>query len=144
MNLFVPDAANCAVDVAKSQQGRAEKLAAFRNELLPFAQRLGVEIPTVEQAGADVSDDWEAKLEAAVEWPIVSFTFGLPGPEVFQQLHKSNTQVGVTVTSAAEARNAADHKLTFGGAGSEAGGHRSVHDPLGTPETLELPNYWMR
>ena len=140
VNLFVPDAANCAVDVAKSQQGRAEKLAAFRNELLPFAQRLGVEIPTVEQAGADVSDDWEAKLEAAVEWPIVSFTFGLPGPEVFQQLHKSNTQVGVTVTSAAEARNAADHGADFLVVqGPEAGGHRSVHDPLGTPETLELP-----
>jgi len=140
VNLFVPDAANTAVDVAKSQQGRTEKLAAFREELLPFAQRLGVELPTVEQAGADVSDDWEAKLEAAVEWPIVSFTFGLPGPDVFQRLHESDTQVGVTVTSAAEARNAADHGADFLVVqGPEAGGHRSVHDPLGTPETLELP-----
>lgn len=140
VNLFVPDAANTAVDVAKSQQGRTEKLAAFREELLPFAQRLGVELPTVEQAGADVSDDWEAKLEAAVEWPVVSFTFGLPGPDVFQRLHESDTQVGVTVTSAAEARNAADHGADFLVVqGPEAGGHRSVHDPLGTPETLELP-----
>ncbi len=140
VNLFVPDAANTAADVAKNQRGRTEKLAAFRHELLPFAERLGVEIPTIEQAGADVSDDWEAKLEAAVDWPIVSFTFGLPGEDVFQRLHESNTQVGVTVTSAAEARNAMDHGADFLVVqGPEAGGHRSVHEPQGVPDTLELP-----
>ena len=139
VNLFVPDAANTAVDVAKSKEQRGEKLAAFREKLLPFAERLGVDIPTVEQAGADVSDDWDAKLEAAVEWPIVTFTFGLPSPEVFERLHASDTQVGVTVTSVAEARNAVAHGADFLVVqGPEAGGHRSVHDPLGEPETLEL------
>ncbi|NWN87554.1 MAG: nitronate monooxygenase [Micrococcaceae bacterium] len=140
VNLFVPDAANTAVDVAKSSAQRGEKLAAFREQLMPFAERLGVELPTVEQAGEDVSDDWDAKLEAAVEWPIVTFTFGLPAPAVFQRLHASDTQVGVTITSVAEAHNAVAHGADFLVVqGPEAGGHRSVHDPLGEPETLELP-----
>ena len=134
VNLFVPDVANTAVDPLKSQEQRTERLAAFREKLLPFADRLEVEIPTVEQAGADVSDDWDAKLEAAAEWPIVSFTFGLPTPEVFARLHDSGTQVGVTVTSVAEARNAVDHGADFLVVqGPEAGGHRSVHDPLADP-----------
>src|SRR5690625_7616333 len=94
VNIFVPDAANTSVDPVASRQQRTEKLAAFREELLPFAERLGVTIPTVEEAGADVSDDWDAKLEAAVEWPIVSFTFGLPRAEVFARLHASGAQVG--------------------------------------------------
>lgn len=139
VNLFVPDAANTAVDVAASQHRRTEKLEAFRKKLLPFAQRLDVDLPTVEQTGQNVLDDWDAKLEVAVEWPIVSFTFGLPGPEVFDRLHESDTQVGVTVTSVAEARNAVENGADFLVVqGPEAGGHRSVHDPLATPETIEL------
>lgn len=139
VNLFVPDAANTAVDVQKSGEQRTEQLAAFREKLLPFAERLDVDIPTVEQAGENVSDDWDAKLEAAVEWPIVSFTFGLPESKVFERLHESGTQVGVTVTSVAEARNAVEHGADFLVVqGPAAGGHRSVHDPLGTPETIEL------
>lgn len=141
VNLFVPDTANTAVDEAASRAQRTEKLADFRQQLLPFAERLGVEIPTVEQAGADVSDDWDAKLDAAVEWPIVSFTFGLPTPEIFDRLHDSDTQVGVTVTSVSEARNAVAHGADFLVVqGPEAGGHRSVHDPLAEPETIELPD----
>src|SRR5699024_9562229 len=76
VHLCVPDAAHSAVDPGACRQQRTEMLAVCREELLPFAWRLGVTIPTVEEAGADVSDDWDAKLEAAVEWPIVSFTFG--------------------------------------------------------------------
>ncbi|GAA4477268.1 nitronate monooxygenase [Enteractinococcus fodinae] len=139
VNLFVPDVANTAVDPVRSQEQRSERLAAFREKLLPFADRLGVDIPTVEQAGADVSDDWNAKLAAADEWPIVSFTFGLPHPEIFAQLHDSGTQVGVTVTTVTEARNAVEHGADFLVVqGPEAGGHRSVHDPLAEPENVPL------
>ena len=139
VNLFVPDAANTAVDPVKSRAQRTEKLTAFREQLFPFAERLGVEIPTVEKAGANVSDDWDAKLDAADEWPIVTFTFGLPGPEIFERLHASDTQVGVTVTSVAEARNATAHGADFLVVqGPEAGGHRSVHDPQAEPETMPL------
>lgn len=139
VNLFVPDVENSAVDPVASQQQRTEKLAAYREKLLPFAERLGVELPTVEEAGADVLDDWDAKIEAASQWPIVSFTFGLPGPEIFEELHTSGTQVGVTVTSAAEARNAVEHAADFLVVqGPEAGGHRSVHDPLAEPDDIPL------
>lgn len=139
VNLFVPDIANTAVDPVKSQKQRVEQLAAFREKLLPFAERLGVELPTVEEASADVSDDWDAKIQDAVDWPIVSFTFGLPAPEVFDQLHASEAQVGVTVTTVAEARNAVEHGANFLVVqGPEAGGHRSVHDPQAAPETMPL------
>ena len=139
VNLFVPDVANTAVDPVRSREGRTEKLAAFRKQLLPFAERLGVTIPTVEEAGANVSDDWEAKIAAADEWPIVSFTFGLPTPEIFDRLHEGNTDIGVTVTTVAEARNAVEHGADFLVVqGPEAGGHRSVHDPLAEPEDLPL------
>lgn len=139
VNLFVPDVANTAVDLVKSREQRTEKLTAFREQLLPFAQRLGVEIPAVEQTGANVSDDWYAKLNAAHEWPIVTFTFGLPRPEIFERLHTSDTQVGVTVTSVTEARNAVAHGADFLVVqGPEAGGHRSVHDPQAEPETTPL------
>lgn len=139
VNLFVPDIANTAVDPVKSQKQRVEQLAAFREKLLPFAERLGVELPTVEEASADVSDDWDAKIQDAVDWPIVSFTFGLPAPEVFDQLHASEAQVGVTVTTVAEARNAVEHGANFSVVqGPEAGGHRSVHDPQAAPETMPL------
>lgn len=139
VNLFVPDVANTAVDPVASAQQRTEQLAAFREQLLPFAQRLGVELPTVQQAGANVLDDWDAKLDAAHEWPIISFTFGLPTPEVFTRLHESGSQVGVTVTSVAEAHRAADHGADFLVVqGPEAGGHRSVHNPLADPEDIPL------
>ena len=139
VNLFVPDVANTAVDPVASRERRAEQLAAFREKLLPFAERLGVQIPTVQEAGANVLDDWDAKLEAAVEWPIVSLTFGLPSATVFEQLHGSGTQVGVTVTSVAEARNAVAHGADFLVVqGPEAGGHRSVHDPQAEPEDIPL------
>src|SRR5699024_4957712 len=75
VNLFVPDAANTAVDPVASRQQRTEKLAAFREELLPFAERHGVTIPTVEEAGADDSDEWDAKRGRGDEWAIGSFTF---------------------------------------------------------------------
>lgn len=139
VNLFVPDVANTAVDPVQSREGRTEQLAAFREKLLPFAERLGVELPTVKEAGAHVSDDWDAKLEAADEWPIVSFTFGLPAPEVFDRLHASETHIGVTVTTVSEARNAVDHGADFLIVqGPEAGGHRSVHDPQAEPEDVPL------
>ena len=139
VNLFVPDAANTAVDPVASRAQRTEKLAAFREKLLPFAQRLGVELPTVDEAGANVLGDWDAKIKAASQWPIVSFTFGLPGPAVFEGLQESGSQVGVTVTSVVEARNAVDHGADFLVVqGPEAGGHRSVHDPLAAPEDIPL------
>ncbi len=139
VNLFVPDIANTAVNQARSREQRTEKLTAYRQTLLPVAAQFGVEIPSVEQAGESVTDDWDAKLELAGQWTIVSFTFGLPGPEVFDRLHESGTHVGVTVTTVAEAETAVAYGADFLVVqGPEAGGHRSVHDPSADPENTPL------
>lgn len=69
----------------------------------------------------------------------MSFTFGLPGPEIFEQLHSTGCQLGITVTSVAEAQRAVSHGTDFLVVqGPEAGGHRSVYDPLAEPETIPL------
>jgi nitronate monooxygenase len=64
-------------------------------------------------------DDWDAKLALLERSPVavVSFTFGLPAPAVFERVRATGAEAWVTVTSAEEARTAAVQ-------GSEAGGHR--------------------
>ena len=71
-------------------------------------------------------DDYEAKLALLRAEPpaVVSFTFGCPSPDVIASLP---AEVWVTVTSAAEARQAAEagaDALVVQGA--EAGGHRAT------------------
>jgi nitronate monooxygenase len=77
-------------------------------------------------------DGWDAKLALLAADPVAvtSFTFGCPEPEVVSALRAAGTEVWVTVTTPAEAEQAA-----AAGAdvlvvqGSEAGGHRgSFHD----------------
>jgi nitronate monooxygenase len=72
-------------------------------------------------------DDFAAKLALLVRdpVPVVSFTFGLPGASDVQRLHGAGSEVWVTVTSTAEAQDAAAlgvDALVLQGA--EAGGHR--------------------
>ena len=108
-------------------------------DLRPYAERLG---PGAGEPRWD-DDDWEAKLALARDErvPVVSFTFGCPSPEVIASLPG---EAWVTVTSADEARRAADagaDALVVQGA--EAGGHRgSWHDddeaPLGLLALLQV------
>src|SRR5262245_2456193 len=49
-------------------------------------------------------DDWDAKLDVVADVPVVSFTFGLPTPEVLARFEES----WVTITSADEARRAVE------------------------------------
>jgi len=74
-------------------------------------------------------DDWEAKLgvlrEALV--PVISFTFGCPSRQVVDSLRSAGSEVWVTVTDLAEARQARDvgaDALVLQGV--EAGGHRAT------------------
>lgn len=88
-------------------------------------------------------DDWAAKLDLLLAGPpaVVSFTFGLPEPDLVRRLQAAGAEVWVTVTSVAEAVAAA-----AGGAdllvvqGAEAGGHRggSDDDPAGAVGLLAL------
>jgi nitronate monooxygenase len=107
----------------------------YTRRLRQEADRYGVE------PGASRWDDdaYSAKLDLVVEKriPVVSFTFGIPAEADSARLHRAGSQVLVTVTSPAEARQAVE-----AGAdclcvqGFEAGGHRGVFtddpdDPAG-------------
>ncbi|OBI30503.1 nitronate monooxygenase, partial [Mycobacterium sp. E2238] len=77
-------------------------------------------------------DDWERKLEvvADVRPELVSFTFGVPPPDVIRRLGALGLLVMVTVTSAYEAGIAvaagADSLIVQG---PDAGGHRGTFAP---------------
>jgi nitronate monooxygenase len=89
---------------------------------------------TAGQAGVELGeprfddDQWDAKLAmlAADPPPVISFTFGCPEQAAIDAGHAAGSEVWVTVTTPADARQAAS-----AGAdvlvlqGSEAGGHRS-------------------
>ncbi|MTE11440.1 nitronate monooxygenase [Nocardia aurantiaca] len=96
------------------------------------------------------SDDWDAKLELLIAdpVPVVSTTFGCPSSAEIERLHTAGSEVWVTVTTVAEARQAvaagADVLIAQG---AEAGGHRGVFvddpaddltDPLGLLALLQL------
>ncbi|MGH9294248.1 MAG: nitronate monooxygenase, partial [Acidimicrobiales bacterium] len=113
VNVFVPGAPT----------EHPEELRQYLDSLRGDADMLGAELG--EPAFGD--DDWAAKLGALLAGapPLVSFTFGCPPREVAEALSAKGVVVAVTVTSAEEARTAAE-----AGAGllcvqgSEAGAHR--------------------
>jgi nitronate monooxygenase len=72
-------------------------------------------------------DDWDAKIGYLTAAPVavVSFTFGIPDPEVIAALRAAGTEVWVTVTSPDDAlRAAAAGADLLVAQGAEAGGHR--------------------
>lgn len=81
-------------------------------------------------------DDWAAKLEVLLDVrpEVVSFTFGAPSLEECKRLREAGITTVGTVTTAAEARIAADRGLDAVAAqGPEAGGHRGTYDPTASP-----------
>lgn len=130
VNVFVPGAPT------------ADRAAVDRylRELAPDAAALEVELG----AAAWDDDGWAAKAELLVDVapPVASFTFGCPPAPLVAALRRRGTIVMVTVTTAPEARVAAD-----AGAdglcvqGAEAGAHRGsfTDDPTaGALGTLDL------
>ena len=108
-----------------------EAIAAYAAELAPEATRLGVELG---QPRFD-DDDYAAKLAVVLEasLEVVSFTFGCPSTDDIARLQTAGAEVWVTVTSAAEAIDAAAcgaDVLVVQGA--EAGGHRGAWRDDGT------------
>lgn len=113
VNVFVPGA-----DTADPAA-----LARYAAELAPVAAALGT------RTGDPVwhDDEYEAKLDllVGIGVPLVTFTFGCPGPEDVAALHRAGSEVGVTVTSPVEAAEAEQVGADFVVAqGIEAGGHR--------------------
>jgi nitronate monooxygenase len=112
INLFVP-----------GEPAAPAPVAAYATALADEARRAGVELGT---ARFD-TDDWAPKISLLISdpVPVVSFTFGCPDAEVISHLRDAGTEVWITVTTAAEARQA----LSAGAdvlvvQGAEAGGHR--------------------
>jgi nitronate monooxygenase len=128
VNVFVPGAPSDTGAVT----GYAAALAAD-------AARAGTELgePRYED------DDWAAKLAVltADPLPVTSFTFGCPAPEVIRALQDAGSEAWVTITTPAEARQAAQAGAdVLVVQGNEAGGHRSSFrdDPAADPSGIGL------
>lgn len=86
-------------------------------------------------------DDWEAKLEMLRREPVatVSFTFGCPSAEVLDGVKATGAEAWLTVTTPAEAREAAaagaDVLIVQG---HEAGAHQGTFDDAGAGEAFGL------
>lgn len=114
--------------------------AAYRELLLPLADRLGVELPATP---VEDDDHWRAKVDLLAELapPVVSFTFGIPDAAVVDRLHRAGSRLVQTVTSPAEARQAAEagmDGLAVQSAG--AGGHSGTLTPSVPVARLPLPD----
>jgi nitronate monooxygenase len=110
----------------------------YADELEGIADHYQVAVGTPE-FGDD--DDWERKLEVIADLrpELVSFTFGVPSPDVIARLGALGLLVMVTVTSAYEAGVAvaagADSLVVQG---PNAGGHRATFAPDMEPGTESL------
>ncbi|WP_248965994.1 nitronate monooxygenase [Sphaerisporangium perillae] len=113
VNLFVPSSGGVDRAAVEAYAGR------LRGE----SERMGVPLGVP----ADDDDGWQDKLAVvkAERVPVVSFTFGLPGREVIDELRAAGTYILVTVTTPDEAATAHDAGAdALVAQGIEAGGHR--------------------
>jgi nitronate monooxygenase len=112
VNLFVP-----------STPGDPSEVRAYASALEGEAEHLGVTLGEVRWD----DDDYDAKLDvvASSHVHLASFTFGCPTSTVVDRLHRADVLVAVTVTSALEARLAAEAGTdVLIVQGTEAGGHQ--------------------
>ena len=127
VNLFVPE--EIPFD--------AEAFERYRSALAPLAERFGAPLP----ATVDYSDDaFDDKLQVVLGSGVaaVSFTFGVPDPEVFGAFTDRDIATIATVTGPVEAETAAAVGATVLCAqGVEAGGHRGTFHILN--DDREIP-----
>ena len=104
------------------------------------ASRYGVDLSGASPVEDD--DHWRGKIDVllASPVPVVTFTFGIPGRDVIGALRGVGTITGQTVTSAAEARQAADAGVDLLAVQSaEAGGHSGTLTPERPAVAVPLP-----
>jgi nitronate monooxygenase len=124
VNVFVPDAAQLKPSAAM----RAE-LEEYRSSLQTDARRYGVELPPPR---LDDDDHWQGKIDALLADPVelVSFAFGLPGTLVVRSLQRAGSAVLATVTTEAEALQAAGQGVdALVVQHASAGGHSAAFQP---------------
>lgn len=85
-----------------------EEYGRYARELGEEAYRYGLTLP--DAAPLDDDDHWSEKIELLKAHPVpwVSFTFGIPDGDVITSLRRAGTTVLQCVTTADEARRAAD------------------------------------
>lgn len=112
---------------------------AYSRLLQPEAEAYGISLDAI---GLREDDDfWNEKVASllADPVPVVSFTFGIPSPTVIASLRKVGTVTVQTVTSAAEARQAADAGIdVLAVQASAAGGHSGTLTPHTIPASVPL------
>ena len=105
------------------------QLEDYRARLRPDARRYGVEVPPLR---LDDDDHWHGKIDALLEDPVelVSFAFGLPGTDVVRALQRAGSTVLATVTTVAEALEAAGQGVdALVVQHASAGGHSAAFQP---------------
>jgi nitronate monooxygenase len=114
--------------------------AAYRELLLPLAEEYAVELPA---EPAEDDDGWQAKVDLLVEAAprVVSFTFGPPDRAGADALRRAGCALVQTVTSADEARQAAEAGMdALAVQSADAGGHWGTWTPDVPAERLALPD----
>ncbi len=118
VNVFVPGGA----PIAEAEFRRYARTIAAEGE--PY----GLDLANAPLVSDD--DHWSDKIDLLVRdpVPVVSFTFGVPPPDVVAALRRAGSRVLVTVTSVDEAMAAADADGLVVQS-SEAGAHSGTHRP---------------
>ena len=106
----------------------AASAAAWRAALAPYHAEFGIDVSAVASGPGRIPFTHEvADVLAGFEPPVVSFHFGLPGPELVQRVKAWGAVVLASATTLAEAlwleAHGADAVIAQG---SEAGGHRGM------------------
>ncbi|MGW1704948.1 nitronate monooxygenase [Streptomyces sp. NPDC002206] len=116
-----------------------ETFRRYARAVAPEARAYGLDVPT---AGIVEDDDhWQDKVHLLLTdpVPVVSFTFAIPEAAVIAALHGAGTLVVQTVTSAAEARLAAEAGVDLLAVqASAAGGHSGTLTPQHIPAPVPL------
>jgi nitronate monooxygenase len=125
----VPDGGVPGAPAPRKADPDEAAFAAYRQQLLPEAEALGV---VLEEKPRNDRDEWEQKVELLLQSPVpvVSLTFGLPDPAVIAALQEAGSVVLATVTTPAEAQLAQEADVDgLIVQGSAAGGHSATFDP---------------
>ncbi|MFZ2511637.1 MAG: nitronate monooxygenase [Gordonia sp. (in: high G+C Gram-positive bacteria)] len=116
VNLFVPE------EIPFDGEG----FLRFREKLAPLAERYGVALPDMVEY---TDDGFDAKVAVLLDEQVaaVSFTFGVPAPDILAAFTDRGVATITTITGPLEAQIAVDAGTTILCAqGFEAGGHRST------------------
>lgn len=112
----------------------------YRGQIQQEADRYEIDLGKVPVTEND--DYWQEKVDLllADPVPVVTFTFGIPEAKVITALKNAGSLVGQTITSAAEARLAAetDADVLLVQAAA-AGGHSGILTPDRLPPEIPLP-----